>query len=397
MGETAVVPALAALAVWLCLLGGRGGFWRADQRLPRDDGAPETARVVAVVPARDEEACVGRALRSLLAQAGADLTVVLVDDHSRDRTRAIAEDIAEELAAAAPGRLVVTSPAPLPPGWSGKLWALAEGLRCAAGVVPDAAYVLLTDADIDLAPDTVRRLLAKAERDRLDLVSLMVELDHRGPWGSLLIPAFVFFFQKLYPFRWVNDPRRGTAAAAGGCILVRRAALERVGGVAPIRGALIDDCALAAAVKRSGGRVWLGLADAAWSLRDNRRLSSIWQMVARTAYTQLRHSPLRLAGAMLGMAVTYLVPPLAVLAWPLHGSAVAAAAGGLAWFIMAWCFRPTLRLYGRPAVTGALLPLAGLAYSLMTLDSAVRHWRGRGGAWKGRVYPATRQPTAGDD
>lgn len=393
MADASVILALLSLAIWLVLFFGRGDFWKADQRLAPElpsSGTSFSVRVASVVPARDEEDSIGRALGSLLAQTGVTLTTVLVDDHSRDRTRAIAE----ELVAGSDGRLVVTGTAPLPPGWSGKLWALDEGIRRAELAVPDTDHLLLTDADIELGPDTVRRLLAKAVRDDLDLVSLMVELDHRGPWARLLIPAFVFFFQKLYPFRWVNDPRRGTAAAAGGCVLVRRTALERIGGIAAIRGALIDDCALAAAVKRSGGRIWLGLADSAWSLRDNRSLSSVWSMVARTAYTQLDHAPLQLIGAMLGMAVTYLVPPLAVLTWPLHGSTVAALAGAAAWALMAVSFRPTLRLYGQPAALGALLPLAGLLYSLMTLDSAIRHWRGRGGRWKGRTYPAPDRPSA---
>ncbi len=389
MSDAAVILALLSLVIWLVLVFARGGFWRADQRLPPDCDETFSVRIASVVPARDEEDGIGRALSSLLAQTGVTLTTVLVDDHSHDRTRAIAE----ELAAANPGRLIVTGTAPLPPGWSGKLWAVAEGIRCAERAVPDTDYLLLTDADIDLGPGTVRRLLAKAVRDDLDLVSLMVELDHRGPWARLLIPAFVFFFQKLYPFRWVNDAKRGTAAAAGGCVLVRRTALERIGGIAAIRGALIDDCTLAAAIKRSGGKIWLGLADSARSLRDNRSLSSIWTMVARTAYTQLNHSPWQLAGAMLGMVVTYLVPPLAVLSLPLHGGAATALAGATAWLLMIVSFRPTLRLYGQPALLGALLPLAGLAYSLMTLDSAIRHWRGRGGQWKGRTYPAPDQPT----
>lgn len=384
MTETATAVALLSLAVWLYLLAGRGGFWRADQRLPPDTGLlPSAARVVAVVPARDEEDIIEAALTSLLTQEGVDLTVILVDDHSRDRTRTIAD----RLAAVSSGRLVVTSPAPLPSGWTGKLWALAEGIRLAGDIAPGAAFLLLTDADIRHGPATVRRLVAKAEAERLDLVSLMVELDHRGVWGRLLIPAFVFFFQKLYPFCWANDPRRTTAAAAGGCILLRPAALARTGGIARIRGDLIDDCALAAAVKGSGGRVWLGLADGAHSLRDNRRFASVWTMVARTAYTQLDHSPLRLAGAMAGMVVTYLVPPLALLLYPLHGSALAAGAGAAAWMVMAVCYGPTLRLYGQPFAAGFLLPVAGLLYSLMTVASAVRHWRGRGGAWKGRVYP----------
>ncbi|HYG90597.1 MAG TPA: glycosyltransferase [Azospirillum sp.] len=392
MAETVLFLALFSLASWVYLCGLRGGFWRADQRLAPDGGQTTGAHVVAIVPARNEEAYVGRALRALLAQKGVELHVVLVDDHSHDRTRAVAEALAAE----AGGRLTVTGTAPLPGGWTGKLWALEEGVRVAGRVDAHAEYLLLTDADVEIGPSTLRRLLAKAGRERLDLASLMVELDHRGVWGRLLIPAFVFFFQKLYPFRWVADLSKATAAAAGGCILVRRAALERAGGVGAIRGALIDDCALAAAVKRSGGRIWLGLADDARSLRDNRRLSSIWDVVARTAYTQLNHAPTLLAGTLAGMMVTYLVPPLATLLWPLHGSAAAAAVGGAAWLLMMLCYRPTLRCYGQPTAAGTLLPLAGLLYSLMTASSAVRHWRGRGGHWKGRVYPTPVRSDSGE-
>lgn len=379
-----LAAAVLSLAIWLTLLAFRGGFWRADQRLGAPDVRRSPAVVVAVVPARDEEAVVGMALRALLAQEHGGLRVVLVDDHSRDRTRAIAEALAAEH----PGRLAVTGTEPLPPGWTGKLWALDAGVRAARGVAPDAIHILLCDADIVLEPGTLPRLLAKAEADRLDLVSLMVRLDDRGFWGGLLVPAFVFFFQMLYPFPWVNDPRARTAAAAGGCVLVRREALERAGGIEAIRGALIDDCTLAAAVKRTGGRIWLGLADSARSLRGNGGLTGVWNMVARTAYTQLHYSPLLLAGTLLGMAFTFLVPPLLALALPLHGNGWAAAAGLAAWIGMGVAYSPTLRLYGRSSLFGLLLPMVAALYSLMTVASAVRHWRGRGGQWKGRVYPA---------
>jgi hypothetical protein len=235
----------------------------------------------------------------------------------------------------------------------------------------------------------LRRLVAKAERERLDLVSLMAELSCEGSWARLLIPPFVFFFQKLYPFSWVSDRSRTTAAAAGGCVLLRAETLLAAGGFAVIKGALIDDCALAAHIKpvaRARGRgIWLGLADDSHSLRPYRDLKSIWDMVARSAYTQLRTSPLLVAGSLLGMTLTYLVPPLALLAWPWHGSALAAAAGGLAWASMATAFLPTLRLYRQPPWLAGLLPVGALLYSLMTADSARQHWRGRGGAWKGRM------------
>lgn len=383
------ILALLSLAIWLYLLGLHGGFWRADQwleelRRPADDLPP----VIAVVPARNEAEVIGRSLRSLLSQNyQGSFRIVLVDDHSGDETGVIAA----ALAAGSGGRLTVTGARPLPAGWTGKLWALSEGLRRAAEVAPEARYILFTDADIEHDPASLSRLVLKAEADRLDMVSLMVLLDHDGFWGRLLIPAFVFFFQKLYPFRWVNDPARTTAAAAGGCVLLRREAFERAGGLEPIRSELIDDCALACRMKGSGGRIWLGLTTAVRSLRDNGRFGSIAHMVTRTAYTQLRHSPLRLAGTLAGMVLVYLVPPLALLLAPLHGNVGAAVAGAVAWALMAWTFRPTLRLYGGGLGGGGfgrafLLPIAGLLYSLMTVASAVRHWRGRGGQWKGRVH-----------
>ena len=382
-----VLPALAALSLlaWLYLLALRGGFWRCEQRLGRPaPPAGEAPSVVAVVPARTEAAVIGRSLAGLLAQDYAGpFIVVVVDDHSTDATRTIATD----LAAGAPRPLLVEAAPPLAEGWSGKLSAVDAGVRRAAALAPQARYLWLTDADIAHAPDVLSSLVAKAESDRLDLVSLMARLDDRGFWARLLIPAFVFFFQKLYPFAWANDPRRATAAAAGGCMLVRRDALTRAGGIAAVRGALIDDCALAAAIKHEqGGRIWIGVTDRVHSLRDNTRLGDIWAMVARTAFTQLRHSPVLLAGTLLGMTVIYLVPPLLVLSWPWHGQAAAGVPALAAWAAMAVAFRPTLRLYGRPPWLAALLPVAGLLYSLMTVDSALRHWRGRGGQWKGRTY-----------
>lgn len=368
-----------ALAIWMYLIAFRGRFWMADQRLPASGPATRPTGVVAVVPARDEEAVIGSSLASLLAEP--DLRVVLVDDHSSDRTAAIAADLAQAHA----GRLTVVAPPPLPKGWSGKLWALNAGIDA---VAPDTEWIFLTDADIRHGPGTLARLLSLAEARELDMASLMVRLDDRGLWGRLLMPAFVFFFQKLYPFPWINEPSRRTAGAAGGCILIRRSALERAGGIPAIRAALIDDCWLAGAVKRSGGRIWLGLTNEDISLRPNGGLDGIWDMVARTAFAQLHHSPALLAGTVAGMAVTYLAAPAAVLAWPFGGDMAAALAGLATWGLMSVAFVPTLRLYGQPLALAPLLPFAAALYSLMTLSSAWRHWRGRGGRWKGRTYPA---------
>lgn len=381
------LAALAALCAWLWLLFGWGGFWRADQRLGAAAPAPAGGwpGVVAVIPARDEAETIADAVRSLLTQDyPGRLDVVVVDDNSDDGTAAAARAAADGEGAA---RLHVVSGAKLAPGWTGKMWAVGQGVARAGEIAPEAAYVLLCDADIAHGRGALRRLVAKAEAGGLDLVSLMVRLSVAHGWERLLIPAFVFFFQKLYPFPWVNDPRHRVAAAAGGCMLVRRAALARIGGIAAIRDRVIDDCALAAAVKQ-GGPVWLGLADDSRSLRAYDGLGGIWDMVARTAFVQLRGSAWLLAGTVAGMALLYLVPPLAAAAGALGGDPPAAVAGAAGWAVMAACYRPTLALYRRPAWEAPLLPVAGLLYAAMTVDSARRSWAGRGAAWKGRSYAA---------
>jgi hopene-associated glycosyltransferase HpnB len=342
--------------------------------------------VVAIIPARDEVETIGAALTSHAATTyPGHFSVILVDDGSTDGTAGIAV----EISATSPRPIHVHQAPPLPPGWTGKLWALETGTRAAADLAPQARFILLTDADITHAPDTLTRLVGHAEGQGLALVSLMARLDARGFWGALLVPAFVFFFQKLYPFPWVNDPTRSTAAAAGGCILIRREALAGIGGIAAIRDALIDDCALAAKVKRSppGRAIWLGLAsDEAVSLRDNRTLGSIWKMVTRTAFTQLRHSTVLMIGSVLGLTITYLAGPLAVLSLPFHGDNLTSSLGAVAWMLAGLAYLPTLRLYGLPPWQALCMPLSALIYGAMTIGSAVAHWRGRGGAWKGRTY-----------
>jgi hopene-associated glycosyltransferase HpnB len=368
--------AAAALAAWAWLLVGRSGFWRAGELLAADDGAAvgPWPPVTAVMPARNEAEVIGAALRALAAQDyPGRLAVIVVDDGSTDDTAALA-------GAERPSEIVAGSPPPR--GWTGKLWALDQGVARAA---PETRYLWLTDADIVHPPDTLRRLVAKAETDRLDLVSLMVRLRCETAWEKLLIPAFVFFFRKLYPFPRVNDAASPTAAAAGGCMLLSRQALARIGGLAAIRGELIDDCALAREVKR-GGRIWLGLADGSCSIRPYDRLADIWAMVARTAFHQLGYSTFLLAATVIGMLLLYAAPPLAVLAWPAHGGDAALALGALAWLAMAVCYRPTSALYGRKWWEAALLPLAAALYAAMTVDSVCRHWRGQGGMWKARAF-----------
>jgi len=377
--------AAASLASWLYLAFLHGRFWRGEARLAAGEPEPPAAgwpAVAAVIPARNEQAAIARSAGSLLGQDYPGcLDVVVVDDESEDATARAAQ----ALAAVHPRgeRLLVVASEPRPPGWVGKMWAVATGVRAAAGRAPAARWLWLTDADVEHAPDTLRRLVAKGEAERLDLVSLMVKLHCASGWEKVLIPAFVYFFQKLYPFPRINDPRARTAGAAGGCMLVRREALERAGGIEAVRGEVIDDCALGARLK-ARGPVWVGLAEREWSFRPYAGLSEIWAMVARSAYTQLRHSPWLLAGTVAGLALVYLAPPLLALGLPWHRSVAAAALGAAAWALLAWTFLPTLRLYGLAPARALALPLAGLLYLGMTLDSARLHRRGRGALWKGR-------------
>ncbi|MEO0455257.1 MAG: glycosyltransferase [Cyanobacteria bacterium P01_A01_bin.114] len=375
-----------ALLIWLGLLVFWGQFWRADQRLtPQTSPQLETWPTVAVViPARNEAELIGRALRSHLTQAyPGSLSVVLVDDQSTDGTGAIASQLAKELGKNTP--LTILSGTPLPAGWTGKLWALEQGFRHLQQQPVPPDYVLFTDADIEHETVSVQQLVTKAEKNRLDLVSLMVKLRCQSTWEKLLIPAFIFFFQMLYPFSWVNNPYKKTAAAAGGCALIRFSALTRIDGLQAIRQALIDDCALGAAVK-AGGPIWLGLSTTTRSLRPYPNLQSIWSMVTRSAYTQLNYSPWLLLGTVLGMTLVYLVPPLGLLLGLLWGQPALALTGLTGWLLMALAYWPTLRLYEGSPLLAFALPVIALLYTLMTLDSARRHWAGQGGAWKGRVY-----------
>lgn len=379
-----LILATISLIAWAVLLVGRGSFWWADQMIDDTARPPVAPSVVAVVPARDEADGIARTVRSILGQdyAGA-LRLVVVDDHSSDGTADLARSAAAAIGAAE--RLDVVAARDLPAGWSGKMWAVAQGVARAKDLDPDADFLWLTDGDIEHAPDTLNRLTAKAERDGLTLTSLMVLLHNRTIAEKLLIPAFVFFFMKLYPFRWVNDPARPTAAAAGGCMLVRRAALERAGGIDSIKDAIIDDCALARRLKPQGP-IWLGLTARSHSLRVYDCACDIWAMVARTAYNQLDYSPVLLAGTVLGMVLLYVMPLLGLFLGLSGNDPLLTGLGGATWLMMGIAFAPTLRLYGMMPVHGLTLPLAGVLYAMMTLDSARRHWVGRGGGWKGRTY-----------
>ena len=390
------MPILAACVLaavtWVYLVAGHGGYWRTGQRLPPAAADPAAwPSVAAVVPARNEAAILPDTLPTLLAQDyPGSFCVVLVDDDSSDGTASVARSLSE---AYGPQRLRLVAGRPTPAGWAGKVWAMEQGVRAADG----ARYVLFTDADIGYAPGTLAALVRAAEGDDRGLVSQMALLRAATSWERLLVPAFVYFFAQLYPFRRVNKPGARTAAAAGGCMLVRRDALEAAGGLERIRGARIDDVALGRLLKSPPDpvRCWLGLTTSVVSRRPYPSLDGLWDMIARSAYTQLRYSPAALAGTLLGLLWLYALPPAATLgglAWLAAGRGAAAgwlAAAGLAgWAIMAVSYVPILRLYRLSPLRAPCLPLIAMLYAAMTADSARRYHLGRGGQWKGRTIPA---------
>lgn len=353
-----MIPLLCC-AIWAYLLAFRDRFWLArDESKPV---APAPARRVAVViPARNEAATIARAVASLNRQDySGEIQVIVVDDDSDDGTAALARDASA----------TVIRASPLPAGWTGKMWAVSQGLEKAFDFEPD--YVLLTDADIEHSPDNVCSLIARAERDSLDLTSYMVRLANRSIAERFAIPAFVFFFFKLF------TPGDGSRGAAGGCMLVRAAALQRIDGVSRIRGEIIDDCALAREIQDSGGGVWLGLSSKTRSLRSYGTFGEISNMIARTAFTQLNHSAWMLAGTVLGMSLIYLVPPVSAL----YGS----RPGAIAWLMMTIAYVPMLRFYGQSVLWAPFLPLVALFYTAATIQSAILYWSGKGGSWKGRA------------
>ncbi len=428
------IAATVAAAVWAYLVVGHGGYWRTSQWLPQITGEPARwPDVVAVVPARNEAAILPATLPALLGQDyPGPLSVILVDDGSTDGTAEVAARLgrgstrtlrvvagtpppnaAGTPRTAAPPEPEAAEPeAPVPPDaagrWAGKVWAMAQGLR-AAGIPagsdpgpagsdpgradPGCGYVLFTDADIAWEPGALRALVAAAEGDDRDLVSQMALLRTATGWERVVVPAFVYFFAQLYPFRRVNKPGSRTAAAAGGCMLVRRGALERSGGVAPIRGALIDDVAMGAMIKDQRGRCWLGLSRQVVSVRPYPGLASLWQMVARSAYTQLNYSPLLLAGTIVGLLFSYALPPVAAITGltliatgtETLPAKLAAGAGLAGWALMSLSYLPMLRLYRLSPLRAPGLPLIALLYAAMTVDSARRHYAGRGAEWRGRT------------
>jgi hopene-associated glycosyltransferase HpnB len=403
-----------SLLIWIILVTLRDGFWKTDQRLPevgdyfQHHPAPSIA---IVIPARNEADLLPQTLRSLLTQDyPGEVAIVLVDDHSSDRTGEIARAL---FATAGRSNCKVIDGEALPIGWTGKLWALEQGIRSSnrstyrstyrstqdstQDSTHDATYVLLTDADIFHAPDSLSKLMHQAVTQDCDLVSLMVKLRTESLWERWLIPAFVFFFAKLYPFRAVNNPKRSIGAAAGGCSLIRRSALEKIGGISAIRGALIDDCTLGQAIKSGGnGRIWLGLTTETLSLRAYDSLESIWAMVTRSAYAQLNYSPLLLLGTAIGMALVYGMPIVGLVMgwidgirsqdWRLEILAV------IAYGLMTIAYGPMVRFYQQPGWMSLGLPGVAFLYWLMTMDSARQALFGQGGSWKGRIYPRTPTP-----
>jgi hopene-associated glycosyltransferase HpnB len=369
-----------SLLVWLYLCALHGGFWRVARMVAKRPTSPTApARIAVVIPARDEADVVARAVTSLLNQAGDNtVQVVLVDDASSDLTAQVARQAAE--AAGKPGVLTVIQGAPLPAGWSGKLWAVKQGLEKARVFSPD--FFLLTDADIEHAPDSLATLTAIAQAGGYDLASFMVRLECRTFPERMLIPAFVFFFLKLYPPAWIANPRRKTAGAAGGSILIRPQSLTAAGGIESIHGEVIDDCALAGRVKASGGKVWLGLAAETHSIRPYGSFAGIGGMISRGAFNQLHHSAWMLLLALAGLTVTYLLPPLLVV---FSHRLLPALLGAAAWLLMSLCFLPMVRFYRLFPLWAVALPMMAIFYMGATIHSAFRYWTGRGGEWKGRI------------
>lgn len=382
--------AAASLAAWLWLLLAHGFFWRTDVRLPPRRSPDRWPSVAVLIPARNEAAVLPRTLPTLLTQDyPGRAEIFLIDDGSTDGTG----HTAHELARRHPGGLLLTvgSSGEPEPGWTGKLWALRHGMALAGTRMTErggaADFLLLTDADIAHAPDSLRELVRAAHGGGRDLVSVMARLRVATGWEKLLVPAFVFFFGQLYPFRRVNRPTARTAAAAGGCVLLRAETAARAGVPAAIRNRIIDDVALGQAVQRAGGRIWLGLADRAESVRPYPRAAQLWEMVTRSAYPQLRHNPLLLAPTVLGLGLVYLLPPAALAVGTATGATATAATGGAAWALMTASYVPMLRYYRLPRWQALLLPVAAALYLLMTVDSAIRYHRGQATAWKGRTAP----------
>ena len=394
MANTLIIITSFSLMIWLYLLIFRGRFWLSNQKIFSEEiSLTNYPSVCAVIPARNEADVLPISLKSLLDQDYlGDFKIIIVDDQSSDGTAEVAHKLAIDFHKT--DQLTVILGQPLASGWSGKLWTMKQGVEYIKEQNLQPDYILFTDADIKHHQTNLRELVGKSQQENLALTSLMVWLRCQSIWEQFLIPAFVFFFQKLYPFSWVNNPHHKMAAAAGGCILIRQDVLEQVGGLEIVRQALIDDCSLAAAVQsklqkiseNSPQGMWLGLSEKTCSIRPYNSLKTIWNMVARTAYTQLSHSPLLLIGTIIGLTLVYIVPPVSLIWGLVVGNRLITSLGGITWLLMSISYLPTLWLYKTSSLWSISLPVIAFLYLLMTIDSALRHWRGKGGRWKGRVY-----------
>jgi hopene-associated glycosyltransferase HpnB len=374
-----IAAGVLSLLIWVYLMLAHGSFWRIYPAAPASDVSVNPVHITVIIPARDEADVVGRAVHSLLQQTGPHrIHIFLVDDASTDGTGQAAR--AAALAVGHAQNLTVVHGSPLPHGWSGKLWAMQQGLEQAGNTAPD--FFLFTDADIEHAPDSVATLVSIAQTGPYDMASFMVKLYCKSVAEKLLIPAFVYFFFKLYPPAWIANSHRSAAGAAGGCILIRPAALEKAGGIQTIRQEVIDDCALAARIKRNGGRLWLGASATTHSIRPYQGFSGIGRMISRSAFNQLRHLNILLLLSMAGMAATYLLPLALIFA---AHRIMPAALGGTACLLMVLSYLPVLRLYRLNPLWALALPVAAVFYMGATFHSAWKYWAGRGGEWKGRI------------
>jgi hopene-associated glycosyltransferase HpnB len=368
-----LAASILILGIWLYLLLSPGRFWLLE-RQEQVEALTSWPSIAAVIPARNEAPRIGVAIESTLEHSyPGGLRLFVVNDRSEDGTGEAARKAVASLGAE--DRVTVIDGAPLPAGWVGKVWAMHQGAEAAAALDPD--FILLCDADVEHGDGVLRDLASRAVRENRDLVSLMVRLRCKTAPEKLMIPAFVFFFRLLYPFRRINDSTGSLAGAAGGTMLVRRSALERIGGIGAIRGQVIDDCSLARAIKRGGHSIWLGMAETSLSTREYGRLREIVRMISRTAYTELGHSPVRLSGCVAGLFVTFLAPPLLAIfahGWP-------SLIGGVSWITMCCLYIPMLRFYRRSMLWAPLLPVTASVYLWATLVSAWRHYRGGRGAW----------------
>ncbi len=375
MHSFALGAGIACLLVWTYLLTAHAGFWQVGRLRARKPSLAMNVRIAAVIPARDEAGVIARSVQSLLRQTGiSPLNIFVVDDNSSDGTAEIARSVAPD-----DDRLTVITGKPLPPGWSGKVWAMQQGVERALSLEPD--FLLLTDADIEHEPDGIARLANLADQGDYDIASFMVSLHCETLAEKLLVPSFVFYFLLLYPPLWIRNPRRKIAGAAGGCLLIRPEALQRAGGLEAIRHEIIDDCSLARVVKQSGGKVWLGVTQDTISIRPHHSFAEIEHMVTRTAFNQLRHSAVLLLLAIAGLVLTYIVP----LALLFSGSRALTLLGAAAYAMMFVTYLPTVRLYRVNWIWALTLPLSAMFFMAASIHSAVKYWSGRGGEWKGRA------------